>query len=857
MKRKKRSKKIFKAKYIILPIAIILIISASFFGMVLYLRMTDPFYEVSKEVLTIGMFDEENYYISKASPDIKFPIKSKKKSSYELLDQDKKEVESKIITQNGKNYIVPSKLYEEGKTYSIKLLDTSFDDKTLEKASTIEFKIEEKEHASYQFDKDVVLIDNDKIEKLEDNQIRVSDQIEEDDILLIKEKDEIIDSYKVEEINDNIATTTRPEVADIYDDIDLYMESTISFKELTPNDNLKDDILKIAMSSPIYQYLVTDVYAEEDLEPSITLKTSNDKITIEIKFVLKADGKNKMGIDALKDHDLSISFSYDIAAQFATKVDQNNTINFDLATITSSKVSCKLESGNEYLKGIENISEKEYSKSIEEIIQKLEQLPTDTSSNSIDIGALSIPTPIPGLNVYMDIYFQCQLSVVVNASLTTTSENVQHMGFILGEEEARAYRNVSIDNSSIDFSITGKEEIHVGLGLDAGISIISKDFASASLGAEFGAYQTAFATFKINYESKNQDIHTGLIAKIEEGLYLKLKVKATLNVFFFKASLEQDLNELKYPVFTYGTSEVITSISSTHPVLVLNEKNQVALPSIQKKITDLDTGNSRVENCYENEITYEDENGNKLSKRNGYLTLDKNEDTKIYAVYKNKNQIFKTEIIILKQGSDVVEDNKEENEIISDGMLGSLSIDSNQTEIKAYKEYILNENYITDYQDYFQNNGIEHDKLYNVGYFIFDINQDGVKELVLKTDEEDSGWDFTAIYTYDKNQVTLVDIIYHYGSMRYDNKNLEIVYSITRPTMVTGGYSFYKLQGVSLQFSKSVGHDRGSFMDGEYEYEKYIYTDSSHQNHTITKEQEEAYFDNVVYFSYQDIMKIN
>ena len=93
--------------------------------------------------------------------------------------------------------------------------------------------------------------------------------------------------------------------------------------------------------------------------------------------------------------------------------------------------------------------------------------------------------------------------------------------------------------------------------------------------------------------------------------------------------------------------------------------------------------------------------------------------------------------------------------------------------------------------------------------------------------------------------------------MRYDNKNLEIVYSITRPTMVTGGYSFYKLQGVSLQFSKSVGHDRGSFMDGEYEYEKYIYTDSSHQNHTITKAQEESYFDSVVYFSYQDIMKIN
>ena len=95
MKRKKRSKKIFKTKYIILPIAIILIISASFFGMVLYLRMTDPFYEVSKEVFDVFNDFELN--------DISTMHKDRKHIDFRSYD-DSEVIENYLFNNSRKNY---------------------------------------------------------------------------------------------------------------------------------------------------------------------------------------------------------------------------------------------------------------------------------------------------------------------------------------------------------------------------------------------------------------------------------------------------------------------------------------------------------------------------------------------------------------------------------------------------------------------------------------------------------------------------------------------------------------------------------------------------------------------------------
>ena len=850
-------------KIFLLVVLACLLVAGSFFLMVFYLQSKDPFHGVATEILTVGMFDDGTYYISKAKEDIKFAVDSAA-VSYRLEDKNGKEVPSRIIKKNGKNYIVSRSLYTQGETYSLELEDGAFSDDVLKDANRVEFKIEEEEHAVYDFSDDVVQIPSSNIHVEDENQITLQrGDVDPGQIILVRDDETIQDAYQVDSVSDGIIHVSKPEVADIYDELDMYVEDVVSFDNMVINSDLEDEISRIAMSSPIYQYLVMDVYADSkdsDKEPSVSLKTDGNKITIDVKFVLKANGKKKMGIDALKDHDFSITFSYSIGAQYSTKIEKDSSINFDLATITSSSIKFKLESGNEYLKGIENISDKEYSKSIEEIVKKLQKEVPDVSSNSVDIGAVELPTPIPGVHVFIDVYFQCQLSVVVNVDLELKSENVQHVGFIIGPDETRAYQNVSQDNFSVDFSITGKEEVHVGVGLDVGVSIINKDIASASMGVEFGAYQTAFATLKINYETGNNDLHGGLIAKIEEGLYLKLKVTANLNVLFFKASLEADLDEIKYPVFTYGSSEVVTSISSSVPVLVLDSSNRVVAPDITRNITNLDTGSSRSEECSNDDITFQNADGENITGSGNYLSLGKNEDTKIYAVYEWNNQIFKVEITVLKQGSSAPSsNNSNSSSSVSIDAIGSLSIHGNSSAIKAYRQYLLNQNYVTDYQSYFTDSGVDSNYLYDVGYCIFDINQDGVEELVMKANAQDwdQEWDMNAIYTYQNNKVVLVDIIYNYGGIRYDTENLEIVYSETRPTMVTGGYGFYRLSGNKLVLSKSVGHDRGAFIDGEYEYDNHFYFDSDGNRHNITADEENSYYDNVVPFSYQDVTNVN
>ena len=172
-------------------------------------------------------------------------------------------------------------------------------------------------------------------------------------------------------------------------------------------------------------------------------------------------------------------------------------MNYDMAVKTTGGVEVELKAGNKYLKGISNISDEEYSKSVKEITQKLENEVPDISENSINIGAVEVPTGIPGINVYLDIYFQTQLSLQINLKYKGQIETIEHTGFVMNKNEKRGYKNISQINSSHEFTVVGKAEIRVGIGLDGGISIINKDLAHAGVGMELGTYNEYFATIKV------------------------------------------------------------------------------------------------------------------------------------------------------------------------------------------------------------------------------------------------------------------------------------------------------------------------------------------------------------------------
>ena len=561
----------------------------------------------------------------------------------------------------------------------------------------------------------------------------------------------------------------------------------MNFNDLKINENAEIEIEKSIKESALYQFLSNKVYAAAEA-PKISLVANGEEIEIEVELTFKADGEKKLGLDSLKQHDLVIKLSYKISTDYIVDVQKDFSMNYDMALKTTAGIEVELKSGNEYLKGISNISDEEYSKSVKEIVQKLQNEVPDVSENSIDIGAIEVPTGIPGINVYFDIYLQTQLALQINLKYEGQIETIEHAGFIMNKNEKRAYQNTSQTTSSHEFSVVGKAEIRIGIGLDGGISIINKDLAHAGVGVEFGVYNEYFATAKVEYTTKNNDNDSGIYAKIELGIYLKVKLDCSVDALFFKVEYKADLAELKYPVF-----KVETGVDWTGDE---NEQN----------------------------VTNTQQNTNATNHQNTSTNTNTNTSS---------------------------------NTGTEKGVVGSLSIDTDSESIQAYKKYILDKKYVDDYKNYFQEEGWNNNILKDVGYCIFDINQDGIPELIIDADSIDEEWRIDALYTFNKESksVIKVDMIYNYAGLRYEKNEHELVYTSLRPNFYVGSYGFYKLENNTLVFTKSVGHD----ISENYDYDKKINSviwDANSQKKYITQEEERAYFDNVIDFSYQDITKV-
>lgn len=866
VKKKKQKAKKTIVKVVSLVILIILLLLTSMTLVFNYFSNKNPFQDKkNKSVISIGIYDDGTYFIPKADKNIKFPIKSSDVKSYKLTTNDNKVVKSKIVKEHGKNYIKALNDYQEGDIYFLELTNTKFDDKLLKNTSKIEFKIAEPEKTKYKLSKDVVEIDKRNLELQSDNKLKIEkNKVKENQIILVRDKENINNAYRVSSISGNIATIENANIKDIYDEIDLYKEGYVDFNNITFNKNIENQISKSIKNSELFKFLAYDVYAaEKTSEPKITFKTDGDSVTIEIELNFKPNGEKKLGVEALKKHELSLKLSYDISIKYQSDIKLGKIMALDTAVANKTSFEVEIKNGDEYLKGIEEISDAEYSKSVQEIVKKLQKDVPDVSENSIDIGAIQIPTGVAGLNIFMDIYLQNQLSVIVNFEAGIKYETVEHVGFIIDKNGQRAYKNITESNFTSSINVTGKEEIKIGVGLDAGICIINKDLASASIGIEFGAYQEAFSTFNLQYESKNNHVNRDLVAKLELGVYLKAKVSANVDALFIKVDLKYDLAEFKYPVLKYGKDEIIAGINSKEVAIVLDNNNQIKIPEISKTILNLDTTRTRNEVCDIKTLYFEDSNGKRLKNNSTYIELEKNENTKIYAVYENNQNKYKVMISVLEQGATISSTNNPNstyNYGVSGNQLGSLSIDTNSSAINAYKKYILEKKYVTDYQNYFKESGFNNTALYNVGYNIYDLNRDGVPELIINNsfEEESSEWFIDMIYTFDGTSVKKVDSIYNYSGINYNPNTQEIIYTEIRPTLVVGAYNFYKLINDRFVYTKSAGHDRGSFdvYTGKYEYEKYFYSDPNTSIKEISESEEKSYFNDIVSFSYQNINNV-
>lgn len=731
----------------------------------------------------LSVLEDGTYYIPKAKNNITFEIS--KDVSYRLVDEDDKIVESSIINKGDKYYIKATKKYNEGNVYELEILTGNFKSEALKEAKKVIFKIEKKKKAEYTLSDNVEILDknNVEIQKEENgNKIKVlENEMSEGQIIIVTDPNNFsdIEAYKIDRIENGVATTSIPELTDIYESLELYEEGKIDFSNIQINEDFEDEIELALKNSYLYKLLVLEVQAEDNIIPKVKITAKNGGLEILAEITVKANGVPFFGIKALSDHDLKIRFKVFLTTEFLTDIKLGKEFNFDLALTQQVETSISLSTENEILRGIENIPDSEYIKSLQDITDRLENSKSDVTEGTFKIGAMELPTNIPMLNVYGDIYWHADFSVNLNMTYNQELSMEEHIGIVMNKDGITPHHNYSNSQVSQDMSVVGKAELKMGVGLDVGISIVNKDIAHAQIGDEFGIYGEILATAKASIKNV-AEFKDEFQGNIEAGLYLKGKLDASANFGLFSIESKKDIFEYKVPFI-----KIEKTISFTEPI---------------------------------NEDKTDSENS------------------------KSKNTNSKTSVV----------------ESAYNGTMQSISIDSGTEITNAYKEYIKSEKYIEDFKTSFDDIVGNIETVKDVGYTIFDVNQNNSPVLIIEAKNEwDSSWRYTLIYTYYNKAVNRIESFYSYGGFRYSRQDKEIACTQFRPNAYTTLYGFYKIENNEFKFSKMAAHDGDFWEEPEKAAENgYFIEYSNGEKREITEEDLIAIDKSLEYFQYSDITKV-
>ena len=172
-------------------------------------------------------------------------------------------------------------------------------------------------------------------------------------------------------------------------------------------------------------------------------------------------------------------------------------------------------------------------------------------------------------------------------------------------------------------------------------------------------------------------------------------------------------------------------------------------------------------------------------------------------------------------------------------MLPQICLRAEATDVEEWEDFIATGafwNHISDSEQY-KGNTLE--------YAIYDLNADGVKELVLQ-----GSWDppfyFTFLFVMDNGKIVLANEDYGYGSYRYSPKqNMIIGVSETKSFNGTGYCPFYSLAGGEFRYEFTVGQDMGES----------FYYDGSNMT-TISDEERSSYFEDAVWLDFTEVKEI-
>lgn len=819
---KKTNNKIKTSLFIIFLIILAIGVSTGVFAYLQKINKRDN----ANSLVYLGIMQDGRYYAQDVPKDIRFQVDSEDASLYNITSTNGEQIPSKIVKSSGKKFIQADRNYDEGKTYILELSEgINFTDEALKNARKLEFKITRKEVAEYELTDNVKKTDNDiQIQEKDGNQVIsiTNTDYKVNDIIFTNDN-----AYKIKSIDDNdIAIVVKPALDEIYKSINYYNAEKINFDNIKINKEFEDQIILAFKETSFFKGLQSVVYADE-ITPTVRIIPNGAEILFKISIDLSPEKTKCLDIKSLDEHGVKFDLNVKLKAEAIKDIQGLSYINFGINMTEEFDLNIDIYSKSTIFEGIKDLSDDEYMKSVQEIIQKIESAENDSTSGKAHISGIEVPTPIEGINVYMDIYLQTLMEMQLNLAYNQKLTLKQSAGILYDGNSLSPYSNISSPDSSISFEALGKANMEFGLGFDIGISLVSKDFAHIGIGEEIGFYTDVFSTCKVDAKTGDtSSTNMYMRGKMEAGIYNRVKYSAYLDLLIKKFEKSGNLVDIKAPLLKLGSDEITVGIETEPKTLYVHDK-KADIPKVYKNILNISTKQIRKEECTI-EVEFTNVDGSKIETSVGKLNLGSNDEKNIFAVYKETLGIYTLEIAVSsKPAQDKTQNSSDANNSNQNATQGSNTTGkagktlTNEVKGNSVEEIYKNFLKTKKYKEYTSKQK-ESWKKYNSSskkfvdadverYAILDINKDGTPELLCEASQDDFSreWVWTLIVTYDKskNQLILVADIYSYCSLKYNSVNKTVQYSSVRPNNYIVSVESYRIDKNTLKPYMLFGYD--------------------------------------------------
>ena len=668
-----KNKKKFKIlKWILLGTLVLLIGIGIVFSIFYFIgKKHDNNIQLVSDVKYLAKIDDSKYYIAKANKNISFWVE-KKNNDYILLNSKGEKVDSIIKVIDDKYYIAREIGFDAGETYTLILKNNKFLDQRIIDANVVVFTIEREEVANFEYYDDVFEVDIENLD-ITNNKLKTT-KYEEDDILLVKENDKIINAYQLGPVINGVSELVKPELSDIYFEFDLYKEFKIDYSNIildtdtlgtslamqNQQEEFKQNQLNVEKISynletqlnqlPEVQFIKDEAKKTGNpVKTGIEIKTEENKLIVEFTINVEANGESFLGIEALSKHNLEMKMTFDIAHDLLVDSNLGNSISVACTLTEGLSLDINLTNTIDH-EGFTGLTDDEYDKTVQDIIARLDGATSDTASGRATLGALEIPTGIAGVNIYFDLYYQTDTHLSLDLAYNQRIETSQTMGLVFIDNNFKPFMDSTDPVISFDFNAFGKINTKLGLGMDIGLSLISKDFANINLGNEFGIYADAYMVAHADYNSNDnpEKVNAYSGGMIEVGTYLESSFNANIDLFFDSFEFTHNIAEIKKPFLKIGENYMVAGIKpETYNVEVTGESAQI--PKIYRQLLSFkDNGKITGEQIPTQYLKFTDKNGNDII--NTGVEFDENNKFILTVAYEEVDgTIYTTEITFINK----------------------------------------------------------------------------------------------------------------------------------------------------------------------------------------------------------------